>query len=105
MTLFILLKVALKHYFPPQTMFLNALSDYTKFLVCPAKPYILRDVFKQVCSGTPVFRDKLQLSVQRLEVKLPPSKYTACGTAGLGGLFISVGVNSIKSKGIQRTDT
>lgn len=52
-----------------------------------------------------MFRDKIQPSVQHLEVQLPPNKYTACVTAGLGGLFISVGVNSINSKGIQRTDT
>lgn len=45
----------------------------------------------------------MQPSVPRLEVKLPPDRYTACVTAGLGGLFISVGVNSINSKGIQRT--
>lgn len=91
--------------FLPKQCFLNILSDYTKFFVSPAKPYILRDIFKQVCSGTQVFRDKMQPSVSRLEVKLPPDRYTACITAGLGGLFISVGVNSINSKGIQRTDT
>lgn len=52
-----------------------------------------------------MFRDKIQPPVQCLEVQLPPNKYTARVTAGLGGLFIFVGVNSINSKGIQRTDT
>lgn len=52
-----------------------------------------------------MFRDEIQPSVQRLEVKLPPNKYTACVAAGLGGLFEFVGVNGINSKGIQRTDT
>lgn len=98
-------QVVLKRDFPPQIMFLNILSGYTKFSVCAAKPYILRDIFKQVCSGTQVFRDKIQPCVRRLEVQLPPNKYIACGTAGLGGLLVSVGVNSINSKGIQRTDT
>lgn len=52
-----------------------------------------------------MLRDKIQPSVQRLEVKLPPNKYMACVTTGLGGLFVFMGVNSINSKGIQRTDT
>lgn len=52
-----------------------------------------------------MFRDKIQPSVQRLEAELPPNKYTACVTAGLGGLFAFMGVNSINSQGIQGTDT
>lgn len=42
---------------------------------------------------------------QRLEVKRPANKYTACVTAGLGGLLRFMGANSVNSKGIQRTDT
>lgn len=52
-----------------------------------------------------MFREKIQPSVQHLEVKLPPNKYRECVTAGLGGLFVFMGVNSINSKGIQRTDS
>jgi hypothetical protein len=76
--LFILLEVAFKASFPyPNSIFLNILSDCTKFLVCSVKPYIVRGIFKEVCSEK--YRDKCTgPCVQCLKAKLPPNKYTEC---------------------------